>query len=131
MATTVGNMGGIPNKTLRSSGGLSPTKRPNGPPITKPASKTGRCMGKRAPKAGTCAVRKGMISPKATNKPAKTTCRVDARTIIFSPYPNFCSVDSANLRKKEVAAAKPRLRVLILIQQLIFKSCSACKSLSV
>ena len=27
-----------------------------------------------------------MISPKATNKPAKTTCRVDARTIIFSPY---------------------------------------------
>jgi hypothetical protein len=90
MATAVGNMGGMPNSRLLSTGVISPTTSPVGPPKMNPQSRTGMCMGKRrAPKAGICAVKKGISRPKAKKKAAKTRCLVDSLAIRFSSRESF------------------------------------------
>ena len=66
MATPVGNMTGMPNRTLRSSGAVTPTASPQGQPHRKPHSSTGMCMGQSiAPISGIWPVMKGSASAMA------------------------------------------------------------------
>ena len=66
MAVAVGNSGGMPRVTERSSGAMKPTASPHGQPHRKPHSSTGMCMGQSIlPISGIWPVRKGSTSARA------------------------------------------------------------------
>jgi hypothetical protein len=78
MTTAVGNIGGMPKSRLLNTGVRRPIASPQGEPRTKPAMRTGKCMGKSiCPILGICPVRKGKTRPKARNNPPKTIFFVD------------------------------------------------------
>ena len=77
MARAVGNMGGIPKSTERSTGATKPTTRPQGQPQTKPHSSVGMCMGESMlPICGICPVRKGSTRARARKSAVYVSLRI-------------------------------------------------------
>ena len=84
MAMAMGYSGGIPNSTERSSGARKPRARPQGPPSTKPASSTGKCMGQSMlPTWGTWPVIMGRTKASARNSAARTRSRAGEWVLVF------------------------------------------------
>ena len=80
----MGYRGGIPNSTERSSGAIKPRTRPHGPPSTKPASSTGKCMGQSMlPIWGTWPVIMGRTKASARNSAASTMFRAGELGLVF------------------------------------------------
>ena len=80
----MGNMGGMPNSTDRTSGAIKPTARPHGPPSTKPHSRMGKCIGhSMLPTCGTWPVIMGSTKASARNSAASTRLRVVERGLVF------------------------------------------------
>ena len=80
----MGNIGGMPNSTDRTSGAMKPTARPHGPPSTKPHSRMGKCIGhSMLPTCGTWPVIMGSTKASARNSAASTRLRVVEWGFIF------------------------------------------------
>ena len=80
----MGNMGGMPNSTDRTSGAMKPTARPHGPPSTKPHSRMGKCIGhSMLPTCGTWPVIMGSTKASARNSAASTRLRVVEWGFVF------------------------------------------------
>ncbi len=73
IAAAVGNSGGMPRISERSSGETAPTTSPYTGPHTKPVRNAGMCIGESiAPTAGICPVRNGRYMASASIMPANT-----------------------------------------------------------
>ena len=84
MEMAMGNMGGMPNSTDRTSGAMKPTARPHGPPSTKPHSRMGKCIGhSMLPTCGTWPVIMGSTKASARNSAASTRLRVVEWGFVF------------------------------------------------
>ena len=86
----MGNIGGMPNSTERSSGATKPTASPQGPPSTKPHSRMGKCMGhSMLPTCGTWPVTMGSRKASARNNAASTMRRAGETVLVFMKKSSF------------------------------------------